>query len=307
MSPTRLTLIFATALVVVSIGNPALAFFVGCGITLVLGGDHQLIWAKPLGQYLLQTGIVLLGFGIQASALLDISSSYATYVIGYLVSVTILGLVAYRLFRLKARQGILVTGGTAICGGTTVVTLSPIINAEPQETGAVLGLIFAMNALALLTFPAIGTFFELSQAQFGVWSALAIHDTASVVATAQIYGQEAAEVATTLKLGRTLWLIPTVLIFAWIYRRPDSGAQLPLFVLLFVGASLLGSSFELPLVLRDITGFASKICLVFALYMIGLQTSLASFRNIPIRLTLYAAGLWCLVAPLSLLIIILSL
>jgi uncharacterized membrane protein YadS len=184
------------------------------------------------------------------------------------------------------------------------VTLSPIINAKPMETGAVLGLIFTMNAVALLTFPAIGQFLDLSQAQFGIWSALAIHDTASVVATAQLYGDEAAQIATTLKLGRTLWLIPTALLLSVLYRRKGRGIGLPPFVLLFVIASMMGSLISLPPLVLVSAAWLSKALLVLALFLIGLEISVATLRSIQPRLFVFATGLWCLVAPSALFLVI---
>jgi uncharacterized membrane protein YadS len=173
-----------------------------------------------------------------------------------------------------------------------------------METGAVLGLIFTMNAVALLTFPAIGQFLDLSQAQFGIWSALAIHDTASVVATAQLYGDEAAQIATTLKLGRTLWLIPTALLLSVVYRRKGRGIGLPPFVLLFVIASIVGSLISLPPLVLASAAWLSKALLVLALFLIGLEISVATLRSIQPRLFFFAIGLWCLVAPSALMLVI---
>ncbi len=289
--------------ILVGFGNPALAFFVGVGATLLLSFKLPES-AKRAGHYSLQTGIVLLGFGIQAETLFHISASYTWLVMGYIFVVSLAGYLAFKLFRLETRQSILVTGGTAICGGTAVVTLSPIVKAQPAETGAILGLIFAMNGMALLTFPWIGAHLELTQTQFGIWAALAIHDTASVVATAQIYGQQAAEIATTLKLGRTLWLIPSVLLFALVYRGSADGARLPTFVLLFVLASLGGSVIDLPAAAQEAIGFLSKSCLILALLMIGLGTSVQTLRTIPLRLAVFAIGLWSLLAPATLWLVI---
>ena len=284
-------------------GNPAVAFLIGAAIAIT-GGAKGLTDTRTIGRYSLQTGIVLLGLGIQGEQLLRISSDYTWVVAGYVLCVAALGLLGYRLLNLPKRQGLLVTAGSAICGGTAVVTLSPIINAKPMETGAVLGLIFTMNAVALLTFPAIGQFLDLSQAQFGIWSALAIHDTASVVATAQLYGDEAAQIATTLKLGRTLWLIPTALLLSVIYRRKGRGIGLPPFVLLFVIASIMGSLISLPPLVLVSAAWLSKALLVLALFIIGLEISLATLRSIQPKLFVFATGLWCLVAPSALFLVI---
>ncbi len=289
--------------ILIWLGNPAIAFLVGALSAIILKAN-SLPDTRAIGRYSLQTGIVLLGLGIQGEHLLRISSDYTWVVAVYVLCVAIIGLVGYRLLRLPNRQGLLVTAGSAICGGTAVVTLSPIVNAKPLETGAILGLIFAMNAIALMTFPAIGQFLDLSQTQFGIWSALAIHDTASVVATAQLYGDEAAQVATTLKLGRTLWLIPAALLLSIIYRRKESGISLPPFVLLFIAASMMGSLVSLPALVLASAAWLSKALLVLALFLIGLEISVATLRSIQPRLFFFAIGLWCLVAPSALMLVI---
>lgn len=301
--------VFFTAVIVglagllIWFGNPALAFLIGAATALV-SKTHSLAYPKPVGRYSLQAGIVLLGLGIQADQLLRISSDYTYLVAGYVLCVAACGLLGYWLLKLPTAQGILVTSGTAICGGTAAITLSPIINAKPLETGAVLGLVFAMNAIALITFPAIGHYLDLSQTQFGIWSALAIHDTATVVATAQIYGDEAAQIATTLKLGRTLWLIPTALIFSLLYQRKGKGIDLPIFVLLFIGASLIGSTLSLPVIILTSAAWLSKALLVLALFLIGLEISIETLRSIQPKLFIFATGLWCLVTPAALLLVI---
>ena len=294
--------IVGLAAILIWFGNPAIAFLIGAMIASV-SKANSLAYTSPIGRYSLQAGIVLLGLGIQADQLLRISSDYTWVVAGYVLCVAAVGLLGYRLLKLPPSQGLLVTAGSAICGGTAVVTLSPIINAKPLETGAVLGLIFTMNAIALLTFPTIGQTLDLSQAQFGIWSALAIHDTASVVATAQIYGEEAAQIATTLKLGRTLWLIPTALLLSLVYRSKGKGIGLPPFVVLFVGASIIGSTLSLPAAVLTGAAWLSKALLVLALFMIGLEISVATLRSIRPKLFLFATGLWCLVAPCALILV----
>ena len=153
---------------------------------------------------MLQAAIVLLGLKLNAAQLLDISGTYALPIAGLVCATSLLGLSLGWLVRSDHSTNALISSGTAICGGTTIATLSPIIAARPEQTGAALCVVLLLNAIALITFPTIGTWLNLSQEQFGVWAALAIHDTSSVVATAQMYGTEAAEIATTVKIGRTL-------------------------------------------------------------------------------------------------------
>lgn len=302
---SRLFLLSFLAIVlfgVLWIGNPAIAFAAGLAIAL-WQKQIELSHLSTVSRYALQGGIVLLGFGIQASQLWTLTTQFAWVVTLYIGTVIMLGVLGARLLRLAPNEGHLITGGTAICGGTAVVTLAPIIGARPAQTGAVLGIIFLLNAFALLTFPIIGHALDLNQTQFGLWAALAIHDTASVVATAQIYGDEAAQVATTLKLGRTLWLVPAVLVLSFWYRSESNDGRIPTFVFLFIGTSLAGSFFALPDALLSGFNLLSKGLLVIALFLIGLTLSMEAIRSIRFRTLAHALGLWCLLAPLTLILI----
>ncbi|MGB2390916.1 MAG: YeiH family protein [Pseudomonadales bacterium] len=302
---SRLFLLSFLAIVlfgVLWIGNPAVAFAAGLAIAL-WQKQIALPHLSTVSRYALQGGIVLLGFGIQASQLWTLTTQFAWVVTLYIGTVIMLGVLGARLLRLAPNEGHLITGGTAICGGTAVVTLAPIIGARPAQTGAVLGIIFLLNAFALLTFPIIGHALDLNQTQFGLWAALAIHDTASVVATAQIYGDEAAQVATTLKLGRTLWLVPAVLVLSFWYRSESNDGRIPTFVFLFIGTSLAGSFFALPDALLSGFNLLSKGLLVIALFLIGLTLSMEAIRSIRFRTLAHALGLWCLLAPLTLILI----
>ncbi|MGB1617088.1 MAG: YeiH family protein [Pseudomonadales bacterium] len=302
---SRLFLLSFLAIVlfgVLWIGNPAIAFAAGLAIAL-WQKQIDLPHLSTVSRYALQGGIVLLGFGIQASQLWTLTTQFAWVVTLYIGTVIMLGVLGARLLRLAPNEGHLITGGTAICGGTAVVTLAPIIGARPAQTGAVLGIIFLLNAFALLTFPIIGHALDLNQTQFGLWAALAIHDTASVVATAQIYGDEAAQVATTLKLGRTLWLVPAVLVLSFWYRSESNDGRIPTFVFLFIGTSLAGSFFALPDALLSGFNLLSKGLLVIALFLIGLTLSMEAIRSIRFRTLAHALGLWCLLAPLTLILI----
>ena len=219
-------------------GNPAVALLVGMAITL--GLNKTLISnASVLGKYSLQAAIILLGLKLNIGDLWRISANYTLAIFIYVIAAITIGLMIGRLMKVERNSSLLMASGTAICGGTTIATLSPIIKARPDQTGVALAIVFLLNAVALFTFPHVGHWLEMTQEQFGVWVALAIHDTSSVVATAQIYGEESAAVATTLKLGRTLWLIPLVLIVSFRERSEGAKVRLPGFILLFLLDHLL--------------------------------------------------------------------
>ena len=266
----------------IGVGNPALAFLAAAAISLWT--NRTLIAnASKYSKYALQTAIVLLGFSMNANNLLSLSIDYAAVVSLYVVITLFFGLFIGRLIKQESIDSKLISTGTAICGGTAIASLSPILRASPGQTGMTLALVFLLNAVALLSFPYAGDWLNLSQSQFGVWTALAIHDTSSVVATAAIYGEEAAQVATTLKLGRTLWLVPVLLVFSIIEGSKDDKKTLitiPNFIFLFVGASIAASYLDLPNLVIVTTSLVSKALLVAALFLVGIATTRENLKQL---------------------------
>ena len=293
-------LLIAVALVpLVYMGNPALALLAGLTISITL--DRSPIAGGSIyGKYLLQTAIVLLGLKLNAAQLLDISGTYALPIAGFVCVTSVIGLLLGWFIRSDRSTNALISSGTAICGGTTIATLSPIIAARPEQTGAALCVVFLLNAVALITFPAIGTWLNLSQEQFGVWAALAIHDTSSVVATAQIYGTKAAEIATTVKIGRTLWLIPLIVIASLVVGAQQSKIRIPNFVFIFVGASLLGSWVGLSIPATMLVGDIASALLVVALFFVGTEITRQTLKSLRLTTVLHGVALWLLVIPVVL-------
>lgn len=284
-------------------GNPAIALLVGATLSLAFG-KAVVPRAGAIGKYALQTAIILLGLKLNASELLRISADYSLLVTGY-VGVTIFaGLLIGRWLGAHSKSSQLISSGTAICGGTTIASLSPVIGARPEQTGVALTLVFLLNVVALFSFPPIGHWLALTQEQFGIWAALAIHDTSSVVATASIYGDQAATVATTVKLGRTLWLIPLLLIFSMLEQRGSARLRLPLFVVAFVLAACLGSLTEVPETVIQTAALISKALLVVALFCIGTEISRATLRELRGAVLVQGLLLWAVVAPVTLLLVI---
>lgn len=290
-------LLIAVALVpLVYMGNPALALLAGLTTSITLDRS-PIARGSTYGKYLLQTAIVLLGLKLNAAQLLDISGTYALPIAGFVCVTSLIGLLLGWLIRSDRSTNALISSGTAICGGTTIATLSPIIAARPEQTGAALCVVFLLNALALITFPAIGTWLNLSQEQFGVWAALAIHDTSSVVATAQIYGTKAAEIATTVKIGRTLWLIPLIVIASLVVGAQQSKIRIPNFVFVFVGASLLGSWVGLANQATVLIGEIASALLVAALFFVGTEITRQTLKTLRLATVLHGVALWLMVIP----------
>ena len=281
----------------IGVGNPALAFLVAAAISLWT--NRTLIAkASSYSKYALQTAIVLLGFSMNANSLLALSVDYAAIVSLYVVVTLLFGLFVGWLIKQESVDSKLISTGTAICGGTAIASLSPILRASPGQTGMTLALVFVLNAVALLSFPYAGHWLELTQTQFGVWTALAIHDTSSVVATAAIYGEEAAQVATTLKLGRTLWLVPVLLVFSMIEGSKDEKKQfvtVPNFIFLFVGASIIASYANLPAALIETSSIVSKALLVAALFLVGIATTRENLKQLNRKHLLQGLTIWIIV------------
>jgi len=280
------------------VGNPAVALLVGSALSL-LTNAKIVPGSDKLGKYALQTAIILLGLKLNAAMLIQISADYSLMVTFYVLATLAVGFTIGRLLRNDDVSNQLISSGTAICGGTTIASLSPIIHARPDQTAVALTVVFLLNALALFTYPYIGEFLQLTQEQFGVWCALSIHDTSSVVATALLYGEDAGAVATTLKLGRTLWLIP-LLVVASVMARQDARVQVPIFVLLFILSAMLGSFLDLPAWLTNGAGSISKALLVLALYCIGTDISRTTVRELRGATLVQGIALWLIAAPTTL-------
>lgn len=284
-------------------GNPAVALLVGMSLTLLF--DRPIVpQSGRYSKYLLQSAIVLLGLKLDMADMWRINADYTVFVAIYVLSAIAIGLLLGRLMGVGNASSAMIATGTGICGGTTIATLGPIIKASADQMGVALAIVFLLNAAALFTFPTIGEYFHLTQTQFGVWVALAIHDTSSVVATAALYGDQAASVATTVKLGRTLWLIPLVVAASFVAGRGDVKVRIPGFVLLFILGSVLGSILPVPAALPSIAGMASKALLVLALFLIGTEINRQTLRRLRGRVLAQALLLWMLVVPSTLFMVI---
>ena len=292
--PIPKTLVVLALTVLVMVGNPAIALMVGMTISLFLN-RAPIANGSTYGKHLLQTAIVLLGLKLNATELLDISSTYAMPVATFVCTTLIVGLMSGWLARSDRTTNALISSGTAICGGTTIATLSPILAARPEQTGAALCVVFLLNAIALMTFPTIGAWLNLSQEQFGVWAALAIHDTSSVVAAAQMYGTEAAEIATTIKMGRTLWLIPLMIVASLVVGTQQSKIRIPNFIFVFITASVIGSWISFSSSALTAIGHVVASLLVVALFFVGTEITRETLKSLAFTSVAHGVVLWLLV------------
>ena len=283
--------------------NPAVGL-IGGAIYVLLLGSNPISQSSHYAKLALQSAIVLLGFSMNLGAVVALSSTYAGVVTGYVLATFAIGLVLAKLLKIDPITGGLLTIGTAICGGTAIAAAAPLLKADPGRIGVALGAVFLLNLVALLTFPHLGNWLDMSQVDFGAFAALAVHDTSSVVATAAIYGQDSAEVATTVKLGRTLWLVPLV-IFLGIWRNGERGgdairrASIPLFVVLFIVAAAIATWVPLPELAVSSAASISKLLLVVALFLVGLELNRATLARLKGRDGLFAVVIWLVMAPLA--------
>ena len=296
-------LLLAALAVGIYLRNPAIALLGGLIIRLGLG-VNPVGRGIGLGSISLQAAVVLLGFTLGLDRVMTVSADYGLIVGAYVLMTLLLGWVIASLVRGNRVESTLLTSGTAICGATAIATLAPVVGARPHQLAAATGIVFLLNAVALFAFPQIGVWLGLSQETFGAWVALAIHDTSSVVATAAIYGDEAAAVATTVKLGRTLWLIPLVFAVSLLFASREAKLRVPPFIVLFVAAAAVGGLVDFGEALTGGIGFASTVLLVVALGLIGLELDRESLRQVSLSSVLLGAGLWLVVAPLSLVLVL---
>jgi Predicted membrane protein len=246
------------AILAILIGSPLLALVTGMGFALIFKLPDDFI-SKSIGTKFLQAGIVILGLTISASSALELTALYFPYISIFVFVVFLIGLLLGKIFNIEKRLALLIASGTAICGVTAMAAISPLIKAKPRELLVSMAIIFSFNALAIALFPLIANSIGMADVSFGAWAAMAIHDTSSVVGAAMAYGGDALEVATTLKLGRTIWLIPLIVILGIFYKdEKGTKPKFPIFVFIFILAIVLGSALILKSNFISI-GFMSQI------------------------------------------------
>ncbi len=247
------------------------------------------------GTNLLKAGIVFLGGTMSLGSVSEITIDYLPIVSIYVLSIFLIGLVLGKLFKVQRKQLILLVAGTAICGGTAIASLAPLIKSKAEVLVSSISLVFLLNLIAIILFPYIGHFLGMTESQFGVFAALTIHDTASVIGASTIYGEESVVYASVVKLGRTLWIIPTVLFFSFYYKSKDTEYNFPYFILFFIAFVFLGAMIDFD---RDlIVGVKqlSSILFLLGLFFIGSEFELKTLYNLSIRPILFSVVLWLMI------------
>ncbi len=283
------------------LGSPLIALVMGLLLVLVFKFPSDYI-SKSVTTNLLQVGIILIGLTISASRATEIALKYFPYISAFVIIIFFIGLFLANLFKVDRSLGILIASGTAICGATAMAAISPLIKAKSKDLFAALTIIFIFNAIAIGIFPLIGVATGMNFESFGAWSSMAVHDTASVIGTAIAFGGDAVETATILKLSRTIWLIPLIIILG-IFYQDRSKPKLPIFILLFIIAIALGTILEFNQDTIFFIDSISKIFLISALFCIGTQITFEAIKEINLKNFLFALSLWIIALVFSYLII----
>lgn len=285
--------------------------FVSPPIALVLGLIVANLFGHPFLElnhkatnYLLQFSVVGLGFGMNVHSAVAAGKEGFLFTIISIMSTLVLGTFLGKWFKTEKKTSHLISCGTAICGGSAIAAIAPIIKSNEKQTSIALGVIFILNSVALFVFPAVGHWLDLSQKEFGLWCAIAIHDTSSVVGAANKFGPEALQIATTVKLARALWIIPVALITTFIFKNKSGKIKIPYFIGFFILAMIANT--YLPQISNFVPHFISvaKIGLTLTLFLIGAGLNRTVLKSVGFKPLAQGILLWTFIAIATLVSII---
>ena len=285
--------------------SPAIALFAGIVLALMLGNPYP-VFSKKVSKYLLQVAVVGLGFGMNLHESLAAGKEGILFTIVSVIGVMCIGCLLGKAMGILPKLSYLISAGTAICGGSAIAAVAPVVKADDNQTSMSLAVIFTLNAIALFIFPPIGHMLGLDQNQFGTWAAIAIHDTSSVVGAAQMYGDEALKVATTIKLTRALWIIPLSLVSMLFFRQKDGGktkVTIPWFIFLFILAMVFNTYVEIPETVSKAISLFSHKSLSLTLFLIGSGMSIEAIRKTGIKPVLLGITLWFIISVVTLFVV----
>ncbi len=299
ISIQKLIFIIALILCLTPLVSPPIALLIGIAIAQFVGHPFLHLNHKATS-FLLKFSVVGLGFGMNVHSSISAGKQGLLFTIASIVGTLGLGLLLGRFFKIEKKTSHLISCGTAICGGSAIAAISPVINADEKQISIALGTIFILNSVALFLFPWIGHMLHLSQTQFGLWSAIAIHDTSSVVGAANKYGAEALQIATTVKLARALWIIPVALLTTLFFKTGKQKIKIPYFIGLFILAMIINT--YLPII-HPISGYLvdiAKIGLTVTLFLIGAGLSASVIKSVGVKPLLQGVILWAVISVVAL-------
>ena len=285
--------------------TPPAMLFLGLAYALLCGQGYP-NFNKKVSKKLLQYSVVGLGFGMNLYESLASGREGMLFTIVSVVGTLLIGmLIGVKILKVDKETSYLISSGTAICGGSAIAAVGPVIKAKPANMSVALAVVFVLNAIALFIFPSIGHWLGLSQQEFGTWAAIAIHDTSSVVGAGAAYGEEALKVATTIKLTRALWIIPLALVTSFIFKSEDRKITIPGFILFFIIAIILNTFVldSIPEIGKFISGFARK-CLTITMFFIGASLSTDVLRTVGFKPLIQGILLWAVISAASLLCVL---
>lgn len=280
--------------------SPPIALFLGLLFALLFGQAYPK-FNKKVSKKLLQYSVVGLGFGMNLQASLQSGKEGMAFTIVSVVGTMLIGwFIGRKLLKVERDTSYLISSGTAICGGSAIAAVGPVLKAKDTEMSVALGTVFILNAIALFVFPIIGHALDMTQQQFGMWAAIAIHDTSSVVGAGAAYGEEALQVATTIKLTRALWIIPLALATSFIFKSKGQKISIPWFILFFVLAMIFNtyvlSATEIGTTIGHyINDFARK-SLTITLFFIGASLSRDVLKSVGIKPLVQGVLLWIIIS-----------
>lgn len=305
MSPTLVRILFILA------GIAAFTPYVSAPAALVGGSLFAHFLGNPFpsrtasaGSFLLKASVVGLGFGMTLESAWRVGKDGFWLTLAAISLILLLGAAAGRILGMPRRLSHLVASGTAICGGSAIAAVGPAIRATSREMSVALGVVFLLNAVGLVLFPPLGRFLGMDEYRFGMWAALAIHDTSSVVGAASAYGPEALQVATTVKLARALWIIPLTIASALAFKSRESAVRAPLFIAGFALAMLCNTWLPLPQWLTGGIVSVSRNALSLCLFLIGTSLTLETVRSVGWRPLALGVFLWAACSVISLLVLL---
>jgi uncharacterized integral membrane protein (TIGR00698 family) len=282
--------------------QPAYALFLGLLFALLF--DHPYSkQSKKVSKKLLQYAVVGLGFGMNLHESLKAGGEGMAFTIISVVAVMLLGVWLGKRMAVDSRTAYLISSGTAICGGSAIAAVAPVVKANDHQITVAMGTIFVLNAIALFIFPPIGHALGMTQEQFGLWAAIAIHDTSSVVGAGAAYGDQALEIATMVKLTRALWIIPLALISSLIFKNKESKISIPWFILFFVLAMLANTYLPIPEMVSKGIVRLSRLALTLTLFLIGSGLSKEVMKQVGVKPMIQGVALWIFIGVLSLAVI----
>ena len=286
--------------------TPPVVLFIGLVFALLCGQAYP-TFNKNVSKKLLQYSVIGLGFGMNLQASLASGKEGMLFTIISVVGTLLIGMfIGCKILQLNRNTSYLISSGTAICGGSAIAAVGPIIKAKDTDMSMALATVFILNAIGLFLFPVLGHWLGLSQQDFGTWAAIAIHDTSSVVGAGAAYGEEALQVATTIKLTRALWIIPLALVTSVVFRSDGKKISIPWFILFFIVAMLINTYLlaDFPQIGKFIAGIARK-GLIITMFFIGASLSVDVIKSVGIRPLLQGILLWIIISAASLAYILL--